>query len=228
MPAGDERGDHLGVGGDLGREVQAVERLEVGVVVDVAVERGDRRTGRRRPSPSSSSWFSGCAFGLGDDADARPARVREHRRLARSRRAARGAAARRRGSAARSARGVVAELTDLGRGLVDEREVAVGDAHRARREQRVGGARRDRARAIVGSARSRPWPAHEHVQAGRVAAAHLEPVERRQRDLHRVERLERGRTDGVAGRRGPRPRAPCASGRCGSPTPRPCTRSARR
>ena len=31
----------------------------------------------------------------------------------------------------------------------------------------------------------------EHVEAGRVAAPHLEPVERRQRDLHRGERLDR-------------------------------------
>ena len=33
--------------------------------------------------------------------------------------------------------------------------------------------------------------AHEEVQAGGVAAAHLEPVDGRQRDLHRVERFER-------------------------------------
>ena len=31
---------------------------------------------------------------------------------------------------------------------------------------------------------------HEQVEAGRVAAAHLEPVDRRQRDLHRMEPLE--------------------------------------
>ena len=46
-----ERGDDLGVGGDLGREAQCLERLEVRVVVDVAVQRRDhvrRRRGRRR------------------------------------------------------------------------------------------------------------------------------------------------------------------------------------
>ena len=37
-----------------------LERLEVGVVVDVAVERADDVGTRRRAS--SSSWFSGCAF----------------------------------------------------------------------------------------------------------------------------------------------------------------------
>ena len=61
MRRDDERGDHLGVGRDLGREVQPVERLQVGVVVDVAVERGDRvtrairRADRRRRAPLDSA-----------------------------------------------------------------------------------------------------------------------------------------------------------------------------
>ena len=132
---------------------------------------------------------------LGDDADARPARVREHRRL-------RGVGPQREAQQLVVAdlraqpRGVVAELTDLGRGLVDEREVAVGDAHRARGEQRIGAARRDQPRdRRVGEVE--PVAGDEHVQPGGVAAAHLEPVERRQRDLDRVERVERGRPDGA-------------------------------
>ena len=41
--------------------------------------------------------------------------------------------------------------------------------------------------------------AHEHVQAGGVAAAHLEPVDGRERDLDRRERLDRGRRRAGAG-----------------------------
>ena len=81
------------------------------------------------------------------------------------------------------ARGVVAELTDLGRGLVDEREMTVGRAHRAGGEQRIGGCARRRAARSVGIVEVETVPGHEHVQTGRVAAAHLEPVDRRQRDL---------------------------------------------
>ncbi len=39
---------------------------------------------------------------------------------------------------------------------------------------------------------------HEDVQAGRVAAAHLEPIERRQRNLHGMERLDRTRLTDTA------------------------------
>ena len=51
-PPAHERRDHLGVGGDLGRDRQVVQRDELGVVVDVAVERGGGvRTGADRPRP---------------------------------------------------------------------------------------------------------------------------------------------------------------------------------
>ena len=63
------------------------------------------------------------------------------------------------------ARGVVAELTDLRRGLVDEREVPVGDAHRARREQAVSCARRDQP-GDVGVGEIQTVIGDEHVQAG--------------------------------------------------------------
>ena len=80
---------------------------------------------------------------------------------------------------------VVAELTDLGRGLVHEHEVAVGDAHRARREERILDAARDQPRD-VGVVEIEIVTGDEHVQSGRVAAAHFEAVERRERDLDRV------------------------------------------
>ena len=78
--------------------------------------------------------------GLGDDADARPARVPEHHDLGRVVGRARDGAASSSRMAAAEHRGVVAELADLGRGLVHESELAVGGAHRARSEQRIGGA----------------------------------------------------------------------------------------
>ena len=115
----DQRRDHLGVGGDLGRHLQLLERLEVGVIVDVAVERADH------VGPFVAVellMVERVRVGLGDDADARPPRVPEHHHLGGVDRPARGAAARRRGSASRSDRGVVAELADLGRRLVHERQ----------------------------------------------------------------------------------------------------------
>ena len=84
--------------------------------------------------------------------------------------------------------GVVAQLADLGRGLVDERQAPVDQAHGARPEQRVGGPppqqpRDGRAVDVE------PVVAHEHVDARRVAPPHLEPVDRRQRLLDRRVRL---------------------------------------
>ena len=65
-PARHERGDHLRVGGDLGRDREVVQGDEVGEVVDVTVERrGDVRvtvTVRSRVASAASSWFSGCAL----------------------------------------------------------------------------------------------------------------------------------------------------------------------
>ena len=78
MPAGDERGDHLGVGGDLGRHLQALERLEVGVVVDVTVERA-HHVGTL--VAVELLVVERVRVRLGDDADARPARVAEHHDL---------------------------------------------------------------------------------------------------------------------------------------------------
>ncbi len=69
-------------------------------------------------------------------------------------------------------------------------DVAHG-AHRAGAEERVVGAHRDQPphRRFVEVEAVVP---HEEVQAGGVAAAHLEPVDRRQRDLDREERLDGG------------------------------------
>ena len=86
-------------------------------------------------------------------------------------------------------RGVVAQLADLGRRLVDEAQVALGrDPHRAGGEQRVVGAAGEQRRRRPGRSRSRPWPCTSSIEAGGVPAADLEAV------------------DGAAGRPGPRRR----------------------
>ena len=79
---------------------------------------------------------------------------------------------------------VVAELADLGRGLVHEADRTVGHADRPGAEQRVGGpfgqnglhGRRLKIERVV---------LHQDVQAGRVATAHLQSIDGRQRLLHR-------------------------------------------
>ena len=79
--------------------------------------------------------------------------------------------------------GVVAELADLRRSFVDEPHALPGDAHRAVLEQRIMVAFGEH--ALHTRIRQRqPVTPHEQVQAGRVAAAHLEAVERRQGLLH--------------------------------------------
>ena len=53
-----QRGDHLGVGGDLGRDLQTVGRLQIGEVVDVAVE-GSGHEGAERPAGPRRSRAGG-------------------------------------------------------------------------------------------------------------------------------------------------------------------------
>ena len=79
---------------------------------------------------------------LGDDADARPSGVREHRSL-------RGLRPQREvqevivANLRAQSRGVVAQLTDLGGGLVDEGQISVRGADGARHEEGIRVALRD-------------------------------------------------------------------------------------
>ena len=126
---------------------------EVGEVVDVAVEHG----GDVGPVGALElGAVERVGVGLGDDPDARPAGVAEHHGrcgVAGQRQPQQVVADDRRAQA----RGVVAELADLGRRLVDEAEVALGGADGAA----TGTAGRppgpSTSRAMAGSARSRPW-----------------------------------------------------------------------
>ena len=87
---------------------------------------------------------------------------------------------------------VVAQLADLGRGLVDEcGGTGIGKAERAGSEEGI-------CRPFVDQARDRRIgeiecvAAHEDVDPRRVTTADLESVDRRERDLDRPERIERG------------------------------------
>jgi hypothetical protein len=74
--AGDEGGDHLGVGRELGRDAQALDHLEVGVVVHVAVE-GAHHV--RAVAAPLLLVVEGVGVDLGDDPHAGPAGVAQDR-----------------------------------------------------------------------------------------------------------------------------------------------------
>ena len=178
-PPGHQGRDDLGVGGDLGGDPQAVEGLEVGEVVDVAVERGDD-VGGVVAAFGQLGAVDRVGVGLADDADRGPAGVAEHDRH--------GVAGERQpqqvvgpeGGAQRG--GVVAQLADLGRRLVDERQAAVDRPDGARPEQRVGGPPVHQL-PDGGAVEVEPVVADEDVEAGAVAAPDLEPVDGGQRLL---------------------------------------------
>ena len=179
-------GDHLGVGGDLGRDAQASGRLQVGEVVDVAVERADDV---RTRLASLLARVEGMGVRLRDDAHARPSRVPEDGDLGRVGGDGEMQQLVGRDRLAECAR-VVAELADLCRRLVDEGEHPVGRTDGAGPEQGICGSpfeqRTDPRRVQVELV-----AAHEQMKAGRVATPYFEPVERAQRDLHGGERFDR-------------------------------------
>ena len=179
---GDQRRDHLGIGGDLAMDAQPVLDPQVGVVVDVAIERGhDVRTRVLAATPFELLAVERMGVGLGDDADTRPARVPEHGDLDIGR-GQRTSQHRILGDGGAEHAGVVAELADLGGRLVDERQAAVDPAHRLGLVQRIrappGQQPGDTRVGFV-----EPVVPHEQVESGGVAAADLEPVDRRQRPL---------------------------------------------
>ena len=86
---------------------------------------------------------------------------------------------------------VVAELADLGCCLVDEHQLVAGPANGARAKERIGDPLGDE-RGELGIVGRDAVAAHGHGDAGGIAPADLEPVERRERLLNRAERLDRG------------------------------------
>jgi hypothetical protein len=176
--AGDERGDDLGVGGDLGRYPQIVGGPQLDVVVDVAVEGGQHV---RPLAAVGLDRVERVGVGLGDDPDAGPPGVPEHGRQ-RARDGERPAEQLVLAQGRPQGGAVVAELADLGRRLVGEDEGPAPDPHRPGGEERVAGATDQ----LVRHRRLREVEAgtlDEHGDPGRVPAADLEPVEGRQRHL---------------------------------------------
>ena len=129
--AGNERRDHLGVGGDRPGDSQLVGRLQIGMIVDVPVEHADD-VGPGVFAPGQLELFAIDRVGVGlrDDADTRPPRVAEHgdfSGVARHRQAQEIVA----GDLGAHRRGVVTEFADLGGRLVDEGEHGGRTLHRA-------------------------------------------------------------------------------------------------
>ena len=190
--AGDEHRDDLGVGGDLGRGGQALGGPQLDVVVDVAVEGGGHVGRRRRTAAAVLLAVERVGVGLADEADAGPAGVAEHGDLGVG--AGQGPAEEAvAGDGGPHGPDVVAQLADLGRRLVDEGQAGPAGSGRwirpdgARPEQRVAGPGGD-----LGVGRVEPVAGDQQVQAGGVAAPHLEPVDGRQGDLDRPVGLEGG------------------------------------
>ena len=180
--AGQDRRDDLGIGGDGPGDAQPVLDLQVGVVVDIAIQRSHHIGLVGATGGLELFRVAGVAVGLADDAHTRPARVAEHRHTgggvgqgqAQQRIAVDGGAQRTR---------VVAEFTDCGSGFVHQAEARAGQTHRPALEQRVVGTLGNlcRYRRVGGAEAVAP---HVEVQPGRVAAAHFHAIDGRQRLLY--------------------------------------------
>ena len=170
-PPAHETRDHLGVGGDRGGDAHRLVGDEVGEVVDVAVERADHV----RSVEVEQVAVERMGVGLGDDADRRPPRVAEHERA--------GVVAPQRGpqqlvggEGGPQHGGVVTQLADLGRRLVDDAQRPVDQTGTARSERLIGRATGD-LRLHGGIVDVEGVAAHEHVDTGGVTAPDLEAVE---------------------------------------------------
>ena len=195
---------------------------EVGVVVHVAVEGGGHV---RALHPVGLLGAHRVGVRLGDDADAGPPGVTQHERLGvgpAEGQAQQGVV----GDGGPEGGGVVPQLADLGGGLVDEGEVAVGDPDGAgdeavvvvpALEQGLDGRRRQ----------IQPMAVDQDVDAGAVPTSHLQAVEGGQHLLQR-EVGRRSRPGPARRRPARRPAPPWAGDRGGRPRPHRAGRRARR
>ncbi len=181
------RRDHAGIGGDGTGQVQRVVHLDVGMVVDVAVEHrnGVRQlpgAGLRCARLLHLVTVHRVAVGFADDADAGPASVTEHRDAG---------IGPREGTAQElivvhggaQCLDVVAQFADLRGRLVDEAQSVAGQPHGTALEQRVAVALGDRGRhRRIGEVEA--VVPDQHMDACAVAAAHLHAVDRGERLLN--------------------------------------------
>ncbi len=128
------------------------------------------------------------SIGLADDPDRSPAGMAEHDDVAAGARE-RGAQYLVAGEGAAQAASVVAQLADLGGGLVHQAGAAAVELTQGTRpEQQVGAAPRQL--RLVPRGPGETVGADQEVDARRVAAAHLEAIERRQHALGGGERVD--------------------------------------
>jgi hypothetical protein len=175
----DQRRDHLCIGRDRRGDAQVVLGAQVGMVVDVAVQRSDDV---RRTCTTGLFEFERVQrvrVRLADDADARPAGVTEDRDLGR-RRLQRSTEQRVGNERPAQCRGVVAQLADLCSCLVDERQTPTRAHDGAGLEERIGPAFGDQRVERCGIDVVAP---DEDMEARRVASSHFEAVDRRERLL---------------------------------------------
>ena len=175
-----QRWNHLCIGGDGLRHTQLVSCTQVGMIVDVAIERGNEIRGVTRRLQLFTVHRMG--IGLGDDADARPSRVAKYGN------AGVGLAHQQsqeivvhHGVAHHPC--VVAQLANFGGRLVHERPRVTRDSNRSRGEQAVvvTVAQQRRHTNVVTAQTVVP---HHDMNSGRVTAANLESVDCRQRLLN--------------------------------------------
>ncbi len=156
-----------------------MRRFEVGVVIDITVERGHYiRTAERH----DLLLVQGVSVRFRDDADAGPPRMGEHDApsgVGPNRQVQERVVHHRRAQGTR----VVAELADFGGSLVDEREIAFRRAHGLRTKQSIVGAAAEQT-GDCGVVEIEPVAGDVNVQAGGIATAYLEAIERREGDLH--------------------------------------------
>ena len=155
------------------------------VIVDVSVQRGDHARGLRGPR---LHLVDGMGIGLIDQADARPPGVAQHGDpglLGLERTAQQVVGLDRRAQLTH----VVAELADLARHLVDEAEMTVRRGDGAAAQQRIAALLE--LRGDIGLAQVEPVAGDQQLESGGVPSADLEPVERRDGDLHRGEGFDR-------------------------------------
>ena len=190
---GDQTRNDLDVGGDGRIEREAGAAGEIGVVVDVTVQRSDEV--RSVPTIERLA-VDRAGIGLADDADAGPAGVAEHHHLSgviRQQRAEQPIG----GNRLSECLGVVAELTDLGGLLVDEAEHVADPADARTAEGRI-------VRPIADCTSEGRFVelhsviADHEMKTDRVTSPHLEPVEGGKCVVDRGHRRNHGRR-----RRGP-------------------------
>ncbi len=132
------RWDHLGVGRDLGAYRQVPCDLDVCIVVDVAIQRADRVGEVTRAGACDLIRVQRVRIRLADDADTRPPRVTKHHHLSvgTGQRVGQQVIF---GDRCTDCTHVVAQLTDLGGGFVDDAQGTIGSlAYRTVAEQRIG------------------------------------------------------------------------------------------